>query len=209
DAIALHRDVGGAARRSAPVDHRAAANQERPRHGSGLDDGHRLHPVALLDAVDVLHAAHHLAEDGVVAVEVWRRAVGDVELAPRGVGMLAARHRQRAAHVLPLAELGLDRVARAAGAVALGIAALDDEVRHDAVEGEVVVKTLLGQRDEVLDGLGCILRVELDADLVAVLQRDDRCLFHFWTTLMDLIRSPTLTLSTTSIPLVTRPKAVY
>src|ERR671931_134808 len=57
-----------------------------------LDDRHGLHPVALLDAVDVLHAAGDLAEDRVVAVEVRRRPVADVELAARRVGMLAPRH---------------------------------------------------------------------------------------------------------------------
>src|SRR5919198_2757493 len=56
-----------------------------------LDDRHGLHPVARLDAVDVLHAAGDLAEDRVVAVEVRRRPVADVELAARRVGMLAPR----------------------------------------------------------------------------------------------------------------------
>src|SRR5688572_19695472 len=50
-----------------------------------LDDGHRLHPVALFDAVHVLHAAGDLAEDRVAAVEVRGGAVADVELAPRRV----------------------------------------------------------------------------------------------------------------------------
>src|SRR2546421_622386 len=52
--------------------------------GSGLDDLDRLHAVALLDAIDVLHAARDLTEDRVVAVEVRRGAVADVELAARG-----------------------------------------------------------------------------------------------------------------------------
>jgi len=33
DAIALHRDVGGASRRAASVDDRPASNQQRPGHG--------------------------------------------------------------------------------------------------------------------------------------------------------------------------------
>src|SRR5262245_9890433 len=65
-----------------------------------LDDRHRLHAVALLDAVDVLYARDHVTEDRVVAVEVRGRAIGDVELAPRRVGVLAPRHRHGAAHVL-------------------------------------------------------------------------------------------------------------
>ena len=52
----------------------------------------------------------------------------DVELAARRVRSLGARHRQYAADVLLLVELGLDGVAGAAGAVALGIAALHHEV---------------------------------------------------------------------------------
>src|SRR5262245_43710753 len=72
-------------------------------------DRDRGHLVALLDAVDELHARHDLAEHGVLAVEVRRRAVADVELAAGRVGMLAARHRHGAAHVLLLVELRLDR----------------------------------------------------------------------------------------------------
>src|ERR1044071_4791628 len=111
-----------------------------------LDDRDGLHAVALLDAVDVLHARDHVAEHRIVAVEVRGGSIGDVELAARGVGVLAARHGHAAAHVLLLVELGLHRVAGAAGAVALGAAALDHEVRHDAMKREVVVEALLGQR---------------------------------------------------------------
>src|SRR5688572_4670866 len=146
--------------------------------GSFLDDRHRLHLVALLDAVHVLHAARHLAEDGVAAVEVRRVAVADVELAARGIRVLAARHRHRAAHVLVLVELGGDGIAGAAGAVTLGVAALDHEVGHHAMEGEPVVEALLGVGDEIVHRLGRVGGKELHADLVAVLERDDRGLLH-------------------------------
>src|SRR4029450_5598134 len=56
---------------------------------SGLVDDDRLHPVALLDAVHLLHAGRHTAEHGVVVVEVGRGAVGDVELAGGRVGRRA------------------------------------------------------------------------------------------------------------------------
>src|SRR5512145_849715 len=69
---------------------------------SGFLDRHRRHPVPLLDAVDLLHAGDDLAEDGVAVVEVGGGAVGDVELATGGVGVLAAGHGHRAAHVLLL-----------------------------------------------------------------------------------------------------------
>ena len=44
-----------------------------------------------------------------------------------------------------------ERVAGAAAARALGVAALDDEAGHDAVEGQPVVEALAGEEDEVVD----------------------------------------------------------
>src|SRR5207247_1995842 len=173
-----------------------------------LADGDRRHLVALPDAVHVLHAARDLAEDRVAVVEVRLRAVGDVELRARGVRVLAAGHGERAAHVLVRVELGRNGVARAPGAGALRAAALHDETGHDAVERQAVVEALPRQRDEVLDGLRRVLREEFQADLVAVLERDDSRLLH-GTTLIDLIRSPTRIVSTTSMPLLTCPNAVY
>src|SRR4029450_10830643 len=57
-----------------------------------LDDLHHLHLVALLDVVHDVHARGDLAEDGVLAVEKMGRGQRDVELAARGIGVLAARH---------------------------------------------------------------------------------------------------------------------
>src|SRR4051812_42386825 len=85
--------------------------------GSALLDLDGLHRVALLDAVDVFHAARHLPEDRVVAVEVRRRSVADVELAARGIRMLAPRHREGPADVLLAVELRRNRPPGAAGAV--------------------------------------------------------------------------------------------
>src|SRR5688572_6582366 len=127
--------------------------------GGGHDlDG--LHAVAHANAIHDVHAARDAAEDRVLAVEEVGVSEGDVELAARGIGMLAARHRHRAAVVLLLVELRLDLVAGIAGAelrIALRqglrqrIAALDDERRLHAVEGGAVVEALLGELDEVLD----------------------------------------------------------
>src|SRR6185503_17826166 len=130
---------------------------------SRLLDRDRGHAIALLDAIDLLHARDDLAEHGVVVVEVWGGAVGDVELTARRIRMLAARHGHRAADVLLLVELRLDLIAGPAGAVALGAPTLHDEVGHDAMEAEPVVEALLGQRHEVLDRLGRVLGKELDA----------------------------------------------
>src|SRR6267142_549362 len=169
-----------ARRAGAPLPSTTEPPRSRRDHaiGSGLLDRDRLHLVALLDAVHVLHAGDDLAEDRVVAVEMRRGAVTDVELAAGRVGMLAPGHRHRAAHVLLLVELRLDLIAGAAGAVALGAAALHDEIRDDPVELQPVVEALLGERDEVLDGLRRVLRVELHPDLAALLERDDACLLQ-------------------------------
>src|SRR5438034_3154521 len=147
-------------------------------HTLRFDDPHRRHPVALSDPVDVLHAGDDLPEDGVVTVEVGRGAIADVELAARGIGVLASRHRDGPAQVLLRVELGGDRVPGTAGAVAFGAAALDDEVRDDAVEGEPVVEPLLGERQEVRDGLRRVFREELDPDLAALLEGDDSGRLH-------------------------------
>src|SRR3989475_3523612 len=137
-----------------------------------FDDRHRRHSITLPDAVHVLHAGDGASKHGVVSVEMGRGAVADVELAARGVGVLAPRHRDAAAHVLLRVELGGDRVARTAGALAFGAAALDDEVRDDAVEGEPVVEPPLGERHKVRDGRWRVLWEELDPDLAPLLERD-------------------------------------
>src|SRR5215813_6505099 len=129
-----------------------------------LDDLHGLHLVALLDVVHDVHARDDLAEDSVLAVEEVRGSEGDVELAPRGVGILAPRHGHHAAVVLLLVELRLHLVAGAARAVALGIAALHHEAGLHTMEGEPVVEALLGEGDEVLHGLRRVLWEELDLD---------------------------------------------
>src|SRR2546430_1614801 len=114
-----------------------------------FDDRHRRHSIALPDAVHVLHAGDGASKHGVVSVEVGRGAVADVELAARGVGVLAPRHRNGPAHVLLRVELGGDRVAGAAGALALGAAPPGDGVRDDAGEGEPGVEPPPGDADAV------------------------------------------------------------
>src|SRR5205809_8107096 len=55
-----------------------------------------------------------------ISIEVGRGTVADVELAARGVGVLAPRHRDGPADVLLRVELGGDIVPGTAGAVAFG-----------------------------------------------------------------------------------------
>src|SRR5438128_2978507 len=100
-----------------------------------FDDRHRRHSITLPDAVHVLHAGDGASKHGVVSVEMGRGAVADVELAARGVGVLAPRHCDAAAHVLLRVELGGDRVAGTAGAHALVVARLRRGVRIVEVDG--------------------------------------------------------------------------
>src|SRR6188474_1914733 len=55
-------------------------------------------------------------------------------------------------------------VAGAAATGAFGAAALDHEIRDDAMELEAVVKALVRQRDEVLDGFRGFVVKELNLD---------------------------------------------
>src|SRR5687768_11250282 len=76
-----------------------------PRELWSGDDSYGLHAVTRPDAVHHVHPAGDAAEDRIFAVEKVGVAESDVELAARGVGMLAARHGHRTAIVLLLVEL--------------------------------------------------------------------------------------------------------
>ena len=69
-------------------------------------------------------------------------------------------------------ELAADGIARAAGAVAVRVAALDDEARHHAVERQAVIEARVRQRNEVAHGLRRDLRVQLAVDEGAVVHGD-------------------------------------
>lgn len=71
-------------------------------------------------------------------------------------------------------ELALDGGARASGAVTVGVAALDHEVPHHAVEGEPVVEALLDQAGEVGHGDGRNVCVEGNRDGTVVRDFDGR-----------------------------------
>ena len=119
--------------------------------------------------LDDLHAFLHLPEYRVLAVEPRRRHERYEELRAAGVRP-RVRHREHAGLVVaqPLAELVLDDVARAAGAVALRAAALDHELVDDAVEGEPVVEALLREVGEVLDRVRREVVVKLDLERAVV-----------------------------------------
>ena len=71
-------------------------------------------------------------------------------------------------------KLALDGVLRAAGAVAVGVAALHHETGDDAVEGQAIVKPVIGQVHKVLHGDGSGVAVQLHGDGAVVLNVDLR-----------------------------------
>ena len=77
------------------------------------------HRLAALDLVDVFHALDDVAPGGVLVVEEAGVVEADEELAVAGIRAGRARHRHGAAHMRLLVELGLELLARAAGAGAL------------------------------------------------------------------------------------------
>src|SRR5439155_24438098 len=107
-----------------------------------------------------LIASDEPAKSSVLPVQEFCLGQANEELAAGRVGVLRAGHRDDAANVRLVIELGLDFVARSARApTALPvrvfgerIAALYHETFHDAVECGAVVKTLPGQPLEILDG---------------------------------------------------------
>lgn len=120
-------------------------------------DNHGLHRTIAriglqsLDLLDDVHALENLAKHDVLPVEPGRLDGGDEELGALGVGA-GVRHGEHArpgvgeVEVLVVEDAAVD--ALAAGAVAVGeIAALQHEVRDDAVEGGArVAEALLAGR---------------------------------------------------------------
>src|SRR5262245_58262339 len=101
----------------------------------GIGDG-----LAALDLVDVRHALGHLPPDGVLTVEKRRIGETDEELAVAGIRVLRPRHGYGAAAMGLFVELGLELLARAAGAGTVRAAGLRHEAVDDAVEHDAVVE---------------------------------------------------------------------
>ena len=129
------------------------------------------------DLIDFLDALNDLAEGSVLAVEMRGILMHDEELTARGIGSHGACHGEHAAAVeqgivkAVCLELAADAVARAAGADALGVAALDHKAGDDAVENKPVIEAALYKGDEVVDGVG--------SDLGIKLSLHDCAVFHF------------------------------
>src|SRR5689334_23220364 len=112
-----------------------------------------------------------------LAVEVRLGRVGDEELAAVGVGA-SIRHRKHACAMLEgiATRLVLKAVARAAATRACGITTLDHEVADHTVKEHAIVKTLAGEKDKVVDGLGCMFGGKFDHNVTAR-SRDRRLIF--------------------------------
>src|SRR5215207_275796 len=127
------------------------------------------------DLVDDVHALRDLAEQRVVLRKPAGKIVrADEELAAVGV-RAGVRHRKRATAVIAVDGLVLELVAGPARPHArrierrllpvLPVPGLDDEARDDPMEDHVVIETLVRQIYEVLAGLRCGLREQVDLDV--------------------------------------------
>src|SRR5215467_13000820 len=74
-------------------------------------------------------------------------------------------HPDRAADVRPGVNLAADLITGATFAVTARITALNDEIRHDAMEGQVIEEAFARERDETIHGDRRVLREEFDPDL--------------------------------------------
>ena len=130
------------------------------------------------DLVHNVHAAHDVAEHGEIAVEIRRVVLQNKELAGAAVLIRAARHADGAARhgerVVEAVggELALHGRARLAGAVLVRAAAVNGEAVDDAVNGQVVIKALFGEIEELGRRFGRAVRVHLEPDSAVIVHGD-------------------------------------
>src|SRR5690606_31286115 len=119
--------------------------------------------IALLDGVHSLHAAQHLAPDGILSVEVRRAAQHDEELAVGTVRVLRASHSHYAA--LKVASRELRRQVgkiRTSHPGTCRIPSLSHEAVDNPVEDNPVVEAVPGEGANTLDMLRCQFWQHLD-----------------------------------------------
>ena len=112
--------------------------------------------------------------------------VHDEELAACGIGMHGSCHGQNTFGMLQIightvgSKLTLDAVAGAAHAGAIGTSALNHETADDTVEDQTIVKMLVDQIDEIVNGFGCNFGIKLTFDHTAILHSNsnNRILCH-------------------------------
>ena len=120
-------------------------NARGKHHGaSGRHDGDALDHVAFEHLIDDVDAVQDLGEDGVDVIET--RIVDEIDEDLRVAGVVAARRdADGAAHMRPRADLVAHEARVADVLVRAGTAALNHEVRDDAVEREAVVVAGFGE----------------------------------------------------------------
>src|SRR6266702_603745 len=123
-----------------------------------------LHRLAALDLDDVVHAVRHLAPDRALAVEKRGIVKADEELTVGRVRTVGAGHRRGAAHMGLLVELGLEFLAGAAGAGAMGTAGLGHESLDHPMKYDPVVEALSHELLDPRDMIGREVRPHLDGD---------------------------------------------
>lgn len=155
-------------------------------HADGLDHHRGFGLVVVhvpLDPGDIhshILAQCHLAEGGIFPVQMIRRGDHNEELASGGVGGHGAGHGEDAGGVGDVilreavgGKFTVDFIAGAASAVALGAAALDHEAGDHPVESQAVIEALVGQGDEVMDGVGRFVREQFGGHSPPVLHGDE------------------------------------
>src|SRR5262245_21994453 len=86
-------------------------------------------------AIDDIHSADDLPEDGVTSVQMRLRRVCDEKLAPASV-LAGECHPDRTASVRPGVDLAADLIAGSPFAIAARIAPLNNEIRYDAMKSQ-------------------------------------------------------------------------
>ncbi len=165
---------------------RSDRNPRNPNRGSiGILDDDGFDDVAHAQLADDVFAFDRLAEHGVVGVEEMLGAEAEIELRTGGIRLGRTRHRERAV-LVGIVRIGgvflfdgISRTARAqsaegAGRLAddlfrgesarIGVAALDHEIRHIAMELQAVVEALPGKLDEITHMNRSIVTGQLDTD---------------------------------------------
>ncbi len=130
--------------------------------------------LAFGDLIDILHAVHDLAENGVRAVEMRRVREADEELAVGAVGIARTRCAESAA-----LERGRRKLSRKIGilgaalAGALRVAGLGHEARDDAMELQAVVEALGHELLDARDVLRRQIGPQPDRDLAGLELHDE------------------------------------
>jgi len=127
---------------------------DRRRTVLGFFDHHRFELIALFDVVDDVLACGNLPKYGVLAIQPIGHHVRDEELAAVRVRP-GVSHRKRSDLVLAriVTSFVFEFITGTAGARGGGIAALDHEVRNDAMKDRAIVETFASQEDKIVDGL--------------------------------------------------------